>query len=424
MLCMSKSDLSKFCALSLAFVMLSGADWPRFRGPNGSGVAESQKVPEKWDDGQNVVWKKELPGFGTSSPVVWKDSIFLSCYSGYGLDQKKPGNPDELKRHVLCLDRKTGEVAWQQEVTQQLPDRPYEGFQALHGFASSTPTTDGQQVFFFFGKSGVCAYSLDGKLNWQVDVGNSTHNWGSATSPVLYKDLVIINASVESGSLVALKKSDGSPAWKVPGMRSSWNTPVLVQAGDRDELVISIKGNLLAFHPETGDELWTCKGIDDYVCPSVVAHEGVVYAIGGRSNTAVAVKAGGSGDVSKSHLLWSIDRGSNVSSPVVHNGHLYWVSEGRGVAYCANTTDGKMVYEQRLDPRPDRFYASPVVVDGKIFYMSRTTGCYVLAAEPQYKLLSHNKFSSDTSVFNASPAIVNGQIFLRSDKFLYCIGAK
>ncbi|HXT58809.1 MAG TPA: PQQ-binding-like beta-propeller repeat protein, partial [Pirellulales bacterium] len=166
---------------------------------------------------------------------------------------------------------------------------------------------------------------------------------------------------------------------------------------------------------------WHCSGIEDYVCPSVIAHDGVVYAIGGRGKPGVAVPAGGEGDVSDK-ILWKTPKGSNVSSPVYHDGYLFWVSESKGVAYCIDAKTGEAVYEERIEPRPDRIYASPVAADGKIYYVSRDKGVYVLAAKPEYELLAHNVIAGDPSIFNASPAVSDGQLLLRSDTHLYCIG--
>jgi outer membrane protein assembly factor BamB len=304
------------------------------------------------------------------------------------------------------------------------PEQAYEGaYLPLHGYASSTPASDGQHVFVFFGKSGVLAFDLEGKQLWQTSVGSRTHNWGTGTSPVLYKDLVIVNASVEDGSLVALNKSDGKIAWTARGISSSWNTPLLVEVAGRHELVVSAHSRIRAFDPQTGKELWSCDGIPDYVCPSVIAHQDVVYVIGGRTNTALAIRAGGQGDVSKTHQLWKLGRGSNVSSPVYHDGHLYWTSESRGVMYCVDAAKGTVVYEQRLTPAPDRIYASPVLADGKLYIVSRTRGAYVVDARPQFKLVAHNTLG-DSSVFNASPSVVDGQLLLRSDRYLYCISKK
>lgn len=401
------------------------ADWPQFRGPGGLGHAGDTKLPTAWSASQNVAWRSELPGHGASSPIVVGGKIFLTCYSGYGLDAKNPGNMEQLKLHVLCLERASGKPLWAKEIKPDLPEQGFQGsFITLHGYASSTPVSDGSSLFVFLGKSGVLAFDLDGKQLWKTSVGTRTHGWGSGTSPVLAKDLVIVNASVESGSLVALNKSDGKTAWTARGMNSSWNTPLLVELpGGKTEVVVSVQGRLLAFEPATGAALWNCTAIQDYVCPSVVAHDGVVYVIGGRSNTALAVKAGGKGDVT-SQVLWKINKGSNVSSPVYHDGHLYWSSEGRGVVYCVNVDKGTVVYEERLTPNPGLMYASPVVADGKLYYVSRSNGTYVCDANPKFKLLSNNKLDGDAGMFNASAVIHDGQVLLRSNRYLYCIGRK
>ena len=405
------------CSLALA------VDWPRFRGPGGSAKSDEKQLPVNWSSQENIVWKTELPGHGTSSPITSGNKVFLTCYSGYGLDESDPGDQQNLLRHVLCLDRTSGKVLWTDEVAPKLPEQEYQGFQALHGYASSTPATDGERLFVFFGISGVRAYDLSGKPLWQTSLGTKTHNWGSATSPVLYKNLVIVNSSVENGSLVALNKADGSEVWRTAGMRSSWNTPVLVDVpGGEQELAISVKGQILGIDPDTGDLLWSCSGIDDYVCPSVVAEKGIVYAIGGRSATALAVRAGGQGDVTESHRLWIAKAGSNVSSPVVHEGYLYWVSD-RGVAHCLDAKTGEILYQERL-PNAGRVYASVTLGDGKLYAVTREKGTFVLAAGPEFKLLAQNDLSPDDSIFNGSPAVSNGQLLLRSDRYLYCIGKK
>jgi outer membrane protein assembly factor BamB len=204
-------------------------------------------------------------------------------------------------------------------------------------------------------------------------------------------------------------------------MNRSWNTPVLVDvAGGRQELAVSVKGAILGFDPESGEQLWNCDGIDDYVCPSVVAESGVVYAIGGRTAMALAVRAGGRGDVTDSHQVWTAKAGSNVSSPVVREGHLYWVSD-RGMAYCLSAKDGTVVYQERLPDNPGRVYASVTLGDGKLYAVTRENGTYVLAARPDFEVLAHNKLDDD-SIFNASPAVSEGQLLLRSDRYLYCIG--
>jgi hypothetical protein len=236
---------------------------------------------------------------------------------------------------------------------------------------------------------------------------------------VLFDDLVIVNASVESGNLVAVNKATGKEVWRMPGMEKSWNTPHLVQLPNGShELVVSVKDKILGFDPATGEELWTCDGIQDYVCPSIISQGGIVYALGGRRSRAIAVRAGGRGDVTESHRLWVAEAGSNVSSPVIHEGYLYWVSDRNKTAYCVNLEDGEVVYSKRFAGQP---YASMLLVDGKLYVVTRYDGTFVLAAKPEFEQLAHNTLDDD-STFNASPIVTHGKLILRSDRFLYCIG--
>lgn len=403
------------------------ADWTQFRGPGGSAVSGEMGLPVEWSAEENVVWRSELPGLGSSSPIVLGDRIYLTCYSGYGIEPLQ-GDQKDLMRHVVCLDRNSGKVVWSREVKPKLPESDYRGGNnARHGYSTSTPITDGQHLYVFFGKSGVFCFDLDGKQVWQADVGDGSTGWGSGSSLVLYKSLAIVNASVESRAVVALDKASGREVWRSARIRGSWNTPVLVDLpGGATELVFCIPNQILGLDPATGKELWRCKGIPDggYVCPSVVANKGIVYAIGGRSNTAIAVRAGGRGDVSQSHELWRTSKGSNVTSPVYHEGHVYWAHERRGMAYCLNAKSGEVVYEERLTPRPGLIYASVTVADGKLYYVSQHNGTYVVAAKPEFELLSHNKFDDDDARANACPVPHNRQLLLRNDRYLYCVGRK
>ena len=410
--------LSCFAILLIAVMVsnsLVASDWPQFRGPNSQGSTDATNLPLKWSDTENVVWKTELPGFGASSPIALADRLYVTCYSGYAVEPEKSGKLEDLTLHVVCLSR-DGKIVWDQKLK---PKQPESEKVRDHGYAAQTPATDGESLFFFFGKSGVFKFDLDGKQIWQADVGEKTHGWGSGTSPVLFRNLVIVNASVESGSLVAIDKDTGKEVWRAGGMDASWNTPHLVDPGDgKQELVVSVKGKILAFDPQTGEPLWNCEGIPDYVCPSVVSHEGVVYVIGGRSSKAIAIRAGGRGDVTETHRLWEATAGSNVTSPVVYDGHLYWVSDRNNVAYCVRLKDGEVIYKERFADQP---YASAMAGDGKLYIVTRNAGTYVLAARPEYVQLAHNNLD-DSSTFNASPIVAHGRLYLRSDKFLYCIG--
>ena len=391
------------------------ADWPQFRGPGGLGASAESGLPVSWSDTANMNWRTALPGYGASSPITLGDRLYVTCYSGYGTGAGT-AKMEDLQLHIVCLTQDDGEIVWDEQIRPRLPESERV---RDHGYAGPTPATDGQFLYVFFGKTGVFKFTLDGKQIWQADIGDRTHGWGCGTSPVLYQNLVIVNASVESRSLVALDKETGQEVWRAGGMNSSWNTPHLVElANGEQELVVSVKNYLLGFDPETGAERWRCDGIQDYVCPSVISHQGVVYAIGGRTSRAIAVRAGGRGDVTRSHRLWEAKAGANVSSPIIHEGHLYWVSDRNRVAYCVRLSDGEVIYSERFRGQP---YASAVVGDGKIYIVTRYGGTYVLAATPEFTQLAHNELNDD-STFNASPIISNGNLLLRSDRYLYCIG--
>lgn len=399
---------------------IESVDWARFRGPNGAGIAGAKSVPIAWSQEAGVLWKTPLPGAGASSPVVFQDRIYLTAYSGYFVPGEDSGTPEQLKRHVIAIRLKDGEIIWNKSFAAKLPE---EERIRDHGFAANSVAVDSDRVYAFFGKSGVLALDHDGNEVWRADVGSKTNGWGTAASPVLHKDLVFINASVESESLYALNAKTGKEQWKADGIREAWNTPLIVrnEAGV-DELVIATQGSIRAFNPQSGEQLWSCDtDIGWYMVPSVVADKGVIYCLGGRSGTAsLAVRTGGQGAVTKTHRLWTSTKGSNVSSPVYKDGYLYWVHDSRETAYCAAAATGKVVYEERL-PRGDQFYASAVLANGKLYYVNRRGKTFVLAAKPEYELLSVNDLS-DGSTFNASPAVAGNQLLIRSDKFLYCIG--
>jgi outer membrane protein assembly factor BamB len=407
----------------LAALSAAGADWMQFRGPHGSGTGSDTGLPTTWSAKENIVWRAKLPGPGTSSPIVVGKRVYLTCYSGYGLEPGE-GDMDQLMRHLVCIDRDTGAIRWTRDFKPVLPESKYlKGNDSQHGYSSSTPVCDGRNLFAFFGKSGVYSLDLDGKEIWHAEVGKNTHGWGSSNSPVLSGDLVIINASVESGALVALDKKTGKEVWRTKGISASWNTPVLVEApGGGTELVLNESKAVIGFEPASGKELWRVSGFGGYVCPSVVAHQGVVYVVRGGSKIggALAIKAGGRGDVTDSHVLWQVKGDSLVSSPVYYQGRLYWAG---GNAFCLDAATGKEVFHGRLSGNPS-FYASALAADGKIYGVSRFTGTNVVAADPPFKELARNVFEDDKSRTNASPIVHDGCLLLRTDQYLYCIGKK
>lgn len=401
-----------------AMAQETASRWPGFRGPSGQGTAEKE-LPLKWSSTENITWKSDLPGPGASSPVVFGDHIYVTAYSGFFVPNQPEGNQADLKRHLICLDRRTGNKVWQKSIAAKLPE---EERIRDHGFAANTPAADEERVYCFFGKSGVIAFDHDGKQLWEADVGQKTSGWGTAASPVLYKDLVLINASVESESLIALNKKSGKEVWRAYKIKESWSTPQVIKSiSGQPELVIATQGSIQAFQPETGQQLWTCDtDINWYMVPSLVAHQGIVYCLGGRSGVAsLAVKTGGKGDVTNSHRLWTGLKGSNVTSPVFHEGHLYWMNDNSGIAYCAKADSGEIVYEKRMN-RAGQVYASALLASGRIYYTTREGKTFVVAAKPEFAELAVNDLDDD-STFNGSMAIDGSRILLRSDKFLYAI---
>lgn len=421
---MVRSDFGKETRLVLAFISLAflAADWPNFRGPDSMAASSDSKTPTYWSKASGVAWKFALPGAGGSSPITWGNQVFVTSYSGYGLNQDEPGDQKDLRLQLLCVGLEDGKMVWAREIEPRTPEQDYRGFLALHGYASSTPATDGEHVFVFAGQSGVFAFTMAGKPVWKADVGDGLNGWGSATSVVLHDDLVIVNASVESSAIVALNKADGSEAWRFEGIEQSWSTPVVAKSKDgREELIVSMKGKVFGLAPDSGEQLWECESVDDYVCPSVLAHDGVAYITGGRKPLCMAVRLGGSGDVSSSHVLWSIQTTPKVATPLYHDGRLHWIDH-RGNAVCVEAGSGNVVYEEKLEieGRGDKVYASLVLGGDQLYGVTRQGGVIILKSGAEFEEVTRNDLG-DSSVFNATPAVAGSRLLLRSDRYLYCL---
>jgi outer membrane protein assembly factor BamB len=396
--------------------MVVADDWLGFRGTRGDAVSPDPNTPVKWTGTDNVAWKFKLPGPGSSSPIIVGDKVFVTCYTGLP--------EDKLTHHVFCLDRAKGTIVWQKDLPAKLPEIPYTGFIKEHGYSSSTPVSDGTKVFVFFGKSGVYAYDLKGNQLWHKYVGDQVHKWGMAASPVLYKDLLIINANIESGALVALNKNSGSEVWRKPVGDNSWTTPALVDApGGKKELVLSMPSVVKGFDPDGGDELWQCKGIPQFTTSSPEAQGGVVYMTGGGGpfpGIGFAVKAGGKGEVSK-NFLWQQPVGSGITSPVVVGKYLFAID--RGKLGCFNLADGKPIISRPVGYKGNQ-YTSPVVAGGKVYWVNRDGTTYVFSADEKMTPLGENRIDEKEPRFDGTPVVSDGQLFLRSTHYLYCIGKK
>jgi outer membrane protein assembly factor BamB len=432
----------------LACTSLEAGDWTRFRGPNGMGVSD-QAVPAEWGPDKNIKWSIDLPGRGVSSPIVVGDKVLVTCYSGYGVERGS-GRMEDLKRHLLCIDRTNGETLWERTVDAVLPEDEYQGAGVpAHGYASHTPVSDGERVYVFFGKTGVLAFDLEGNSLWQTSVGTESgpQRWGSAASPVVYEDLVIVNASDESEAVVALDKKTGEEKWRKEAsmLANTWSTPIVVESKTGPEVILAVDGETWAFAADSGKFKWYSKGTTGRSGPnhSVIPGDGVVYSLGG---TAVAVRVGGEGEVPDSELVWQGQAGGRFATPILHNGLLFAVSGN--VLSCHNAETGDRIYQSRLsgggdsDEQADRGdrdgqgrgrggrggrggfgsqdYASPVVAGENLIITMGDGTFYVARASDSFELVATNKLP-DASGFGATPAISDGDLFIRSHAKLYCI---
>ena len=396
----------------------AAADWTQFRGPGSRGISDDTDVPTEWSDTRNLKWRLELPGSGYSSPIVVGDRVFVTCYSDAS------GDLGKLKRHLLCVDRHTGTTEWATTVPSNTTERPVPAFAGQPGYTSHTPVSDGERVYVLFGNTGVIAFDINGQQLWHTDVGaESASMFGSAASPIIHEDKLIVMAGAESESLRALDKLTGDEVWKSESssLSRTYATPVIVTNPEgKTVMLLPVTSEVWGLNPDNGKLRWFAEAqIDSNACPSLVAGEGVVYAIGGRRGGRTAIRLGGRKDVSDSHVLWSRSNGSYVPSPVLHDGHLYWVSD-RGIANCVDTRTGEEVSRKRLG---GQFYASVVLIGNHLYAVSRFRGTRVLEASAEFTEIAHNELTDDSD-FSASPAVSDGQLFLRSDHALYCVAAE
>ncbi len=399
------------------------SDWPRFRGEDGNASAPTANVHLTWSETENMQWSTDVSGHGASSPVVYSDRVYLTSFTGYGLDLNNPGDRADLKLHLNCFSLADGTVIWERTVAPSADEQKSTPRVADHGYATGTPVCDEAAVYCYFGVSGVVAFDYDGNQLWQASTGSKTAGFGSAASPILFQDLVIVNASIEADAVFAFDRKTGSEVWRIDGIERSWTTPLVTKsAAGRDELIVSYKDHVRGFDPSSGTELWNCVGIQDYVVPCVVANEGIAYVLGGRKNQAMAIRLGGTGDITETHKLWEQNIGANVTSPVYHDGKLYWASD-RGIANCMDATNGETLYQKRMDTK-ERVYASTLLAGDRMYLTTRENGVFAIELGSEYKQLAHNVIVGDDSLFNATPAVAGDRLLFRTHRKLYCIGSK
>jgi len=413
-------------------------NWTQFRGDSGAATAdENTKLPTKWDEKTNLKWRTELPGPGSSSPIVVGNKIFLTCYTGYGVsgDAEEKGDIANLVRHVICCNRDDGRIAWQVPIENKdtKDEDPFKSYIKYHGYATNTPVSDGKNLYVYLGKAGLFAFDLNGQQLWHKKIESKTNKtrWGSAASPFFFGDNLIVNAVEECGKVFSINKNDGKVVWEFDTKSNLvYSTPNLVKTKKGEmELVIGMPEKVVGIDPQTGSEKWFVKTRhENEVNASVMVDQDIVYVYGGyQSVGSVAIRSGGSGDVTESHVLWSTRDSSYVSTPVKNGKHLYWINKS-GIAYCVDSANGNRLYQVRVPGvkagKGVKFFASMIAVGNYVYAVSRESGTFILAAKPEFEVVNQNTFSDDESAFNGTPAISGNEMFMRSNKYLYCISEK
>ena len=394
-----------------------GKYWPRWRGPSGQGLVAGSGYTDRWSDTENVVWSTEIPGVGNSSPVVWADRIFLTTGEG-------------SRRSVLCLSRRDGKLLWQTHA----PNAPAEHIHRKNTLASGTAATDGEYVYAFLGNQGLLAVDFEGRVAWHRDLGTMANYHGPAGSPLLYKDRVILyldqgrsswgsNRGAEGvkGFVAAFDRKTGKTLWRVERNESvGWGTPVAIRAGGRDEIIVHSQYKVYSYDPASGKQLWTCDGPTMEVVPTPVAGHGLVFCSSGRAGPTFAIRPGGSGDVTGTHIAWSTQRGSPfIPSPLLLGEYLYTVNDMASIGTCFEAKTGKTMWQGRMgEAARESFSVSPVAVGGKVFFTNDQGETFVLKAGPEFQVLHVNRFNERTL---ASPALVDGRWYWRTSRRLLAI---
>ncbi len=433
--------------IGLALTMMAGgsvsaADWPQWRGPFGNGATDESDLPTRWSATDNIAWKAGLGGVGVSSPIVSGDLVFVTSQIGVGVSRQGPrlaqgtasaGDERSLAKGdsataddkvfflVEAFERASGRRAWQYRLESV---GPLPSVHDKHNLASPSPVTDGQLVYAWFGTGQVVALDLTGKLAWQRHLGREISpfdiNWGHSSSPTLYQDtLILLCDHAPASYLLAVDKKTGKDRWRADRGkgRLSYSTPFVVQTSAGPELVVNSSERVDAYDPRNGSILWHVGGSNQFPIPVPTFGNGVIYLTRGyRSGPYMAIRPGGRGDVSASHVVWEVPTGAPYISSLVYDGGLLYMASDVGAISVIDASTGRRLWQERVN---GLFSASPVAGDGKIYFVSETGEVIVLRGGREPQVVARNDIGERLM---AGPAISNGQIFLRSDGALFAIG--
>jgi outer membrane protein assembly factor BamB len=412
-------------------------NWPHWRGPEANGNAPRANPPIKWDAKTNIKWKAEVPGRGSATPIVWGDQVFVATAipTDREIDpeklpkldpryEKRTTRPTNYYQFViLCFDRRTGKLRWQQKAAEELP---HEGHHQTHSYASSSPTTDGKFLYVSFGSFGIYCYDLDGKLQWQRHLGrlNTRLGWGETVTPVIHGDSLLLNWDQEAdAALICVDAKTGKTKWKAPRDEvTSWNTPLVVEHKGKHQVIVNGMKRIRSYDLETGKPLWTCGGMTLNAIPSPVASRGVAYIMSGYGGKggAVAISLDGIGELTgNDKLLWRHDHGTPyVASPALADGRLYFTYNKANLLTVLDAKTGRVLVDRERLHGQNEFYASPTAAAGRVYLVDRAGTTAVIKQGDKFEVLAVNRLDDP---IDASPVAVGKQLFLRGANTLYCI---
>ncbi len=443
-------------ALGVLAAPVALGNWPQWRGPLANGVAPGANPPATWSEQQNVKWKLALPGFGTSTPIVWGDQVFVltavpvgkppesaAVAAGPAAEAPAPAEAPRPRRGgggpgggprpetptepyeftVLAVDRATGQIRWQRVARTEIP---HEGHHRDHGYASFSPVTDGERLYAYFGSRGLHAYDLQGNRQWSVDFGKmrTRSGFGEGGSLALHGDTLVVQWDHEGEDfIVALDKRTGRERWRQSrNEATTWSTPLVVVHEGRPQVIANATGRVRSYDLETGEQLWECGGMTQNVIPTPVADAERVYLLSGfRGSALLAVRLGFKGDLTDSAeaIAWRHQRYTPyVPSPLLYEDRLYFYSGNNAMLSCFEASTGRAWLEAERIPGISGVYASPVGAAGRVYLVGRDGNTVVIRHGAPLEILATNRLDDR---FDASAAAVDRELFLRGHRYLYCL---
>ncbi len=386
-------------------------NWPGWRGPRGDGtVRGAPNLPVDFDIAKDTVWKTKIPGVGHASPVIWEDRIFLVS-----------ADEESQARSLMCFDRISGEIKWSKGVLQS----PFEDIHRLNSRASSTPVTDGERIFVSFldgEKMFVAAYDLEGNQLWQQRPGVFSSKHGYCSCPVLWKNMVIVNGDHDGEAyIVALDQKSGETIWKTerPNKLRSYCTPIIREIDGRTQLILSGSESVASYDPENGTQHWVIDGPTEQFVASLVYNEDLnllFMTCGFPQKHMFAIRPDGSGNVTKTHVVWRDTAGASYVPSPIAIGDYFLVVADNGVASCFVAETGERHWRERL---PGGHSASIIAANGLAYFISDEGIVSVLKPDPEFKVISQSEVGENVY---ASPAVYGDQFFIRGEEHLFCIG--